>query len=150
MKQKTAILIPIAAALIVALSAPLLAQTQVTPPTIGATQLVQTLEAAGYRDIRGLEFDDGLWEADAISPRGFEIELKIDPTNGAILNPEATGGVTAQQVQSSLKQQGYTDVRALEFDDGMLETEARDAEGRWVELKLDGTSGAVMQSEIDD
>ena len=68
------------------------------PPSMGATQLVQTLEAAGYREIRGLELDDGLWEAEALSPRGFAIELKINPVSGAILNPEVAGGVSAQQV----------------------------------------------------
>jgi hypothetical protein len=150
MKLHIAIALPTTVALIAALSSPLLAQTPSAPPAIGAAQLVQTLEASGYRDIRGLELDDGLWEADATSPRGFEIELTINPSTGAILNPEVSGGVNAQQVLSGLQQLGYTDVRTLEFDDGMLETEARDAQGRWVELRLDGVSGAVVHSEIDD
>jgi len=151
MKLYSAILVSSTALLIAALSAPLLAQTGSNAAAgMGATEVVQKLEAAGYRDIRGLELDDGLWEADATSPRGFEIELKINPSTGAILNPEASAGVSAAQVLGELQKLGYTDIRTLELDDGMLETEARDAQGRWVELKLDGVTGAVLRSEIDD
>jgi hypothetical protein len=149
MKLANACFATVSVALIGALSAPLLAQSG-SAAGMGATEVVQKLEAAGYRDIRGLELDDGLWEADATSPRGFEIELKINPGSGAILNPESSTGVTAAQVLEGLQKLGYTSVRTLEFDDGMLETEARDAAGRWVELKLDSNTGAVVHSEIDD
>lgn len=131
-----------------AVGSPLWAQTTTQP--LGATQIIQQLEAAGYRNIRGLELDDGLWEADATSPRGFQIELNIDPADGTILNPEVGGGVNAAQVLANLQQQGYSSIRDLEYDDGELETEARDSQGRWVELRLDAQSGAVLKVEVDD
>lgn len=141
---------------VIALSAALVAATawaqSPTPvaATASATDVVRTLEAAGYRDIRGLELDDGLWEADAISPRGFAIELTIDPATGRILDPEPAGGVSAEQVRASLSQQGYSDIRALELDGSRVETEARDAQGQWVELELDAITGAVLSAERDD
>lgn len=145
---KTRTVLALAAGL---LSVALVAQTTAAPPVpASATEVVRTLEAAGYRDIRGLELDDGLWEADATSPRGFAIELTIDPASGRILDPEPVGGVTAEQVRTHLSQLGYTDIRTLELDGDRVETEARNAQGQWVELELDAATGNVLHEDRDD
>lgn len=52
---------------------------------MSATELVQHLESQGYTNIHDIEFDDGLFEVDARDPEGRAVELKIDPTNGSIL-----------------------------------------------------------------
>ncbi len=141
---------------LIALSAALAAATALAQPHTtaaphaSANDVVRMSEAAGYRDIHDLELDDGLWEADAISPHGFAVELTIDPATGRILNPEPGAGVTAEQVRASLTEQGYTNIRALEQDGSRVETEARDAKGQWVELELDASTGAVLNAEQDD
>lgn len=58
--------------------------------TAGGTRLTASevraaLEAAGYRAIRDLDFDDGVWEADATNPANRRVELKIDPVSGQVL-----------------------------------------------------------------
>lgn len=60
-------------------------QTGSTTPGLSAAQIVASLQQAGYSHVRDLEFDDGLWEADAINAKGFRVELKIHPETGAVL-----------------------------------------------------------------
>lgn len=44
------------------------------------------LEAAGYRRVRDVEFDDGFWEAEAIDAQGREVELVLHPITGVVLD----------------------------------------------------------------
>ena len=57
--------------------------------TLSPAQVVQKLEAAGYKNVHDLEFDDGRWEAEATSPQGTPVDLKIDPNTGAVLEEHA-------------------------------------------------------------
>ena len=53
--------------------------------SLSAAEIVQRLESAGYRYIHDLEFDDGVWEADAINARGQRVEIKVDPVTSGVL-----------------------------------------------------------------
>lgn len=58
--------------------------------------------------------------------------------------------MSIEAVLKALEEQGYSDVREVEREDGRFEVKARDAEGRWRELYLDGTTGKVLESERED
>ncbi|MCW8970102.1 MAG: PepSY domain-containing protein, partial [Rhodospirillales bacterium] len=47
-------------------------------------QAVQTLNAAGYTDIRKIEFEKGAWEAKTIDAAGKRIKVLVDAGTGAI------------------------------------------------------------------
>ena len=51
--------------------------------------------------------------------------------------------MTEPQVQAKLTEQGYTKVHDLKFKDGMWEAEARSANGKSVDLRIDPKSGQV-------
>jgi len=56
---------------------------------LSAAEIRAALEAAGYTQIRDLEYDDdGYWEADARNTQGQRVELRIDPRTGAVLHEE--------------------------------------------------------------
>ena len=64
------------------------AQTQ-TPPPANAPQLTvrdiyDRVEAAGYRDIREIEWDDGHFEVKASNAQGQRVKLDVNATTGAI------------------------------------------------------------------
>lgn len=50
-----------------------------------AAQVVSHLQAAGYTRITDVEWDDGVWEAEATNARRQRVELKIHPETGAVL-----------------------------------------------------------------
>ncbi|HAF56345.1 MAG TPA: PepSY domain-containing protein [Thauera sp.] len=50
--------------------------------------LLNKLEAAGYRDFREVERDDNRYEVKAVDPQGQRVELDVDPVTGDILKTE--------------------------------------------------------------
>lgn len=48
------------------------------------SEVARSIEAAGYR-ILEIDLDDGVWEVDAISPDGRQVEAYVDPATGEVL-----------------------------------------------------------------
>ncbi|MFC4729070.1 PepSY domain-containing protein [Coralloluteibacterium thermophilus] len=124
-----------------------LAQTPASG-SMTASEVRQALTEAGYTEVRDVEFDDGLWEADATSGDGRRIDVRLDPATGKIYPDTATSALTADDIKASLTAEGYANVRDVEFDDGLWKAEA-DRNGRKVELRLDPEDGRVV-TERDD
>src|SRR5690606_31683409 len=55
-----------------------------------------------------------------------------------------TGRLSGSDILQRVERAGYSDVRDLEFDDGLWEVKARDGDGRPVELLVDPDSGAII------
>lgn len=51
-------------------------------------QIKSKLEAAGYKDVHDIEFDDGHYEAEATTAAGTRVDLDIDPNTGAVTNEQ--------------------------------------------------------------
>lgn len=109
-----------------------------------APQVRAALEADGYTDIRDVEFDDGMWKADAKSAEGRDVDLRIDAKTGRIYPENATPTLGEADIRAKLSAAGYTNVRDVEFDDGLWKAEADDRDGRKVDLRLDGGTGAIV------
>jgi hypothetical protein len=46
------------------------------------------LAAAGYTNVHDVDYEDGIWNAEADDPQGKDVELKIDPKNGKVIGKE--------------------------------------------------------------
>lgn len=46
------------------------------------------LAVAGYTNVHDVDYEDGIWNAEADSPAGKDVELKIDPATGAVMGQE--------------------------------------------------------------
>jgi uncharacterized membrane protein YkoI len=46
------------------------------------------LAAAGYTNVHDVDYEDGIWNAEADDPAGKDVELKIDPDTGKVLGEE--------------------------------------------------------------
>lgn len=55
--------------------------------------------------------------------------------------------LTKDQISAKLAEQGYK-IDKVEFDDGCVEVEGKDKDGKRVELELDAATAAIV--EIDD
>ncbi|WP_058833635.1 PepSY domain-containing protein [Luteimonas abyssi] len=56
---------------------------------ITANEVQAQLSAAGYTHIEDVEFDDGIWKAEARNPQGQKMNLRLAPTDGRILHERA-------------------------------------------------------------
>ena len=46
------------------------------------------LAVAGYTNVHDVDYEDGIWNAEADDPAGKDVELKIDPDTGAVMGKE--------------------------------------------------------------
>ena len=46
------------------------------------------LAAAGYTNVHDVDYEDGVWNAEADDPAGKDVELKIDPRTGKVIGKE--------------------------------------------------------------
>lgn len=60
-----------------------------TTPKLTAEATASALSAAGYTKVRDLDFDAGVWTADAVNKAGVKVDVAIDPNDGAILYERA-------------------------------------------------------------
>lgn len=61
---------------------------------------------------------------------------------GAALAQDAQG-LTSPQVRAQLEAQGYTDVHDIEFKNGVWEVDAKSADGKRVDLRIDPSTGEI-------
>lgn len=146
-------LVPTALAIAIALSAPLAAQeraaTQAAADTLTKPQVQAMLEAKGYTKVHDIEFENGLWEAEAESADGNNVDLRLDPRSGTIYPDNAVSELGEADIRARLAAAGYTKVEDVEFDDGMWTADADNAQGQRMELKLDPKTGEVIGSDRD-
>ncbi|MFC3550412.1 PepSY domain-containing protein [Lysobacter cavernae] len=46
------------------------------------------LATAGYSNVHDVDYEDGLWNAEADDPAGRDVEVKIDPATGKVIGKE--------------------------------------------------------------
>src|SRR5690606_13498514 len=49
---------------------------------LGEADIKAKLAAAGYANVHDIEFDDGVWKAEAEDAQGKDVELRLDPGTG--------------------------------------------------------------------
>ncbi len=55
------------------------------PSRLNANEIKAKLAAAGYQNVKEVEFDNGLWGADAKTARGGDVNLLVDPDDGSVV-----------------------------------------------------------------
>ena len=55
---------------------------------LGEADVRAKLAAAGYTNVHDVDYEDGIWNAEADDPQGKDVELKIDPVNGKVIGKE--------------------------------------------------------------
>lgn len=115
--------------------------------SMGEQQAREALAAAGYTDIDDLEFDNGMWEADARRD-GRSVDVRIDPRTGNIFPEDGRSALGEAEVRTRLEAAGYQRIRDVEFDDGMWTADA-ELEGVDYDLYLDPETAEVVSRERD-
>lgn len=112
-------------------------------------EVTAALNAAGYSEVRDVEFDDGLWEAEVRRPTGRWGDVHVDPSSGEVLDASTATLLSAAEVITLLSAAGYQVTGGLEREDALWEAEATDAQGQRLDLRIDGRNGRVLFSEVD-
>lgn len=55
------------------------------PSPLNKQEIEAKVTAAGYQNVHDVEFDDGLWTAEADNGKGDDVKLLVDPDDGSII-----------------------------------------------------------------
>jgi len=112
-------------------------------------QIRERLAEQGYLKVNDLDFEEGVWKADARSADGNRVQVRLDPRTGDVYPNEQVARMSERDVRAALSAAGYTDVHDVNYRGGIWVAEADDAGGRDVKLKLDPNNGKIFGVEKD-
>jgi len=104
---------------------------------------------AGYQEVKGLKFKDGVWQAKARGGNDKWVHIKIGPSTGKVYEADAPSRLNKNEIKAKLTAQGYQDVDDVDFDDGLWSAEAKNPEGKKVDLLVDPDDGSVVAIKQD-
>ena len=121
------------------------------PPTGGSTEdAVKTAIAnAGYREVKGLKFKDGVWRSEARGGNKKWVKLAVGPVNGKVYAADAPSKLSKDEISAKLATAGYQNIKDVKFDDGLWAAEAKTPHGHDVDLLVDPDDGSVVAKSHD-
>jgi hypothetical protein len=135
---------------IVLLAALALSPSAFAAPVAGPADVTAALRTAGYADVRELEFEDGLWEAEVRGADGLWHEVAVDAATGEVfdaLSPRPQ--IDADAVLTAIDRAGFRHVHDLDREGALWDAEAVDAAGARVELRVSGYDGRIVSARPD-
>lgn len=148
----------LACAIVIVLAQRSVAQTTETTTTttlraptsaLSESTIKSDIAEAGYKEVKGLEFKDGVWQAKARGGNDKWTKIRVGPTTGKVYEADAPSRLNANEIKAKLTAQGYQNIDDVEFDDGLWSAKAKSAQGSKVKLLVDPDDGSVVASEHD-
>lgn len=103
-----------------------------------------SIAQAGYKMVKGLKFDDGVWRTEARGGNKHWVDLVVDPVTGKVYPEDAPSKLNAEEIQAALIAAGYQNVSNVEFDEGLWSVDAETAQGFNVDLLVDPGNAKVV------
>lgn len=104
---------------------------------------------AGYKEVKDLQFKDGVWRTKARGGNKQWAKLAIGPVTGRVYPADAPSKLNKDEVSAKLAAAGYQNVTDVEFDDGLWSAKAKTPHGDDVDLLADPTDGSVVAESHD-
>lgn len=104
---------------------------------------------AGFKEVKGLEFKDGVWRSKARGGNKKWVKLAVGPMNGKVYPADAPSKLNEDEVSAKLVGVGYQNVKDVEFDKGLWSADAKNAQGKDVDLLADPDDGSVVAKSRD-
>jgi len=125
--------------------------TRVGSPTgaLSESAIKADIANAGYQEVKGLKFEDGVWQAKARGGNDKWVRVKVGPTTGKVYEADAPSRLNKNEIKAKLTAQGYQDVDDVDFDDGLWSADAKNPEGKKVDVLVDPNDGSVVAVKQD-
>lgn len=102
------------------------------------------IASAGYKQVKGLEFKDGVWRSKARGGNKKWVRLAVGPVTGRVYPSDAPSRLNEDEVSAKLTAAGYQNVKHVKFDHGLWSAKAKSVQGHSVDLLADPDDGSVV------
>lgn len=124
----------------------------ITQPPTGALSeeaIKTSIANAGYKEVKDLEFKDGVWRTKARGGNKQWAELAVGPVSGKVYVSDAPSRLNEDEVKAKLAAAGFQNVDDVEYKHGLWSAEAKTAHGTSVDLLVDPDDGSVVAKSHD-
>lgn len=104
---------------------------------------------AGYKEVKGLKFEDGVWRSKARGGNKKWVKLAVGPVSGKVYPADAPSKLDKDEISAKLAAAGYQNVKEVEFDAGLWSADAKTTKGNDVDLLVDPNDGTVVAKSHD-
>ena len=104
---------------------------------------------AGYKEVKGLKFKDGVWRSKARGGNEKWVKLAVGPVNGTVYPADAPSNLNKDEITAKVSAAGYQNIKDVEFDGGLWSADAKNAKGDDVDLLVDPNNGSVIAKSRD-
>lgn len=104
---------------------------------------------AGYKEVKGLEFEKGVWRSKARGGNDKWVKIAVGPVSGTVYPADAPSKLNKNEVKAKLTAAGYQNIDDVEFDAGLWSAEAKNAQGKDLDLLVDPENGSVVAKSTD-
>jgi hypothetical protein len=120
--------------------------TWATPASGALTQdaIENSIANAGYKEIEGLKFTDGVWRTKARGGNKQWAKLAVGPVTGRVYPADAPAALNANEIKAKLTTAGFQNPTDVKFDDGLWSVSAKSPQGNDIHLLVDPTDGSVV------
>lgn len=109
------------------------------------SQILKNLQSKGYKNIREVKFDDGIYEVEALDEQGNEHILRVSPKTGELIKNQniQNNAISILEVAQKIEAAGYHFIYKIESHGSHYDVEALSKEDKKVELKIDADTGKI-------
>jgi hypothetical protein len=104
---------------------------------------------AGYKEVKGLTFKDGVWRSKARGGNKQWVKLAVGPVNGKVYPADGPSKLNQDEVNAKLAAAGYENIKHVKFDEGLWSADARTTRDGDVALLIDPSDGSVVARSHD-
>ena len=121
------------------------------PPSGALTEdaIKAAIAGAGYKEVKDLQFKDGVWRSQARGGNKQWVKLKVGPVSGKVYPADSPSRLNENEVSAKLAGVGYQNVKHVKFEDGLWSADAKTAHGTDVALLVDPNDGSVVAKSHD-
>jgi hypothetical protein len=122
-----------------------------TPPSGALTEdaIKTSIANAGYKEVKGLKFKDGVWRSEARGGNKQWVKLAVGPVNGRVYPADGPSKLNENEVKAKLASDGYENVGHVKFDEGLWSASAKTSHGADVSVLIDPSDGSVVARSHD-
>ena len=91
------------------------------PPTGALTEeaIKTNIANAGYKEVKDLNFKDGVWRSEARGGNKKWVKLAVGPVNGKVYAADAPSKLNKDEISAKLTTAGYQNIKDVKFDKGL-------------------------------